>query len=1063
MNSIRSYGQKLLVALLTAAALLVSSSAIAQTIVGGGKVVDAAGQPVVGASVIEKGSTSNGVITDVNGAFQITVPASSQIEVSCIGYITKTVAPATNLVIVLDEDTTLLEETVVIGYGSVKKSNLISAVASMDSKSIEDRPMARAEQALQGQLAGVQVSVTNSEPGKSPQIRVRGAASISAGNDPLYVIDGVPQSDLSGVNPNDIASIEVLKDAASAAIYGSRGSNGVVLVTTQQGKKGAPRVSFNASYGIATLEKKIDLQTPEEWMTRALRTIDENYLRKYPQGNISDSNEQRLANLGLKATSTAYNFDPRWMQYLSPELRASHTYVDNGEKLSLLDWQEYMYQPAATQNYNVSISGATDVTKYMYSIGYMDQNGLYPGSNYKRISMRSNLETKLNNWVTVGMSLAPTYIINKGSGHGNGKDTQGHRVLSSTPVSEPGVGYNVAYKPNIKYLWAGTSAFPRQYNIDRASTNNSLGIQASAFIRLTPIKDLQIEGTAAVNYHSNFQNQFTNNTIINGNWLTKAEGESSSAGYDTSWSLNALMQVVANYNKSFGKHNISAMAGTSMERGNIGFSSSQGWKNLANDTIRGTFTGSSTTTTPTVNKSNLSQRTNTVLISAFARASYDYDGKYLVSASIRRDGYSRFGSQNKWGWFPSASAGWMVSNEDFFSDWNINWWDTFKLRASYGQTGNHGVSESAAYSTLSSGSYGDILSYVAGSFGNNGLGWEHTHSTDIAADFAFLNNKIQVSVDWYTKTTTDLLYSVPVPSVYGTSSTTDNLGSVYNSGFEIELNTHNITNDDFTWETQFNMSYNNNEVLQLGAENTTVYYKANGAYQVLEVGKPMYYFFGLKNDGVWMSQKEIDDYKAATGLTPKYNGKAILPGDLRHEDIDGDGNITDSDRQYLGKPTPDFTFGMTNRFTWKNFDASILFTAQTGGTIYGVIGRAIDRAGMGTSTNAMGYWRDSWWSEDEPGNGVVPHVLSTVKPDADSRFIYASDYFRIKNLTIGYTIPFKSFIRSARAYISVENLLIFDSYYHGYSPETSNGGKGGYDYGAYPSARTFTAGININF
>ena len=298
------------------------------------------------------------------------------------------------------------------------------------------------------------------------------------------------------------------------------------------------------------------------------------------------------------------------------------------------------------------------------------------------------------------------------------------------------------------------------------------------------------------------------------------------------------------------------------------------------------------------------------------------------------------------------------------------------------------------------------------------------------------------------------------------TSTTGNLGSVWNTGVELELNTQNISKRDFTWSTSFNVSYNYNEVKQLGSENTTVYSSSNGAYNVREVGKPLNYFYGLKCIGVWMSQAEIDAYTRETGLVPKYNGTPIVPGDLKHEDVNGDGNISNStsggDFQYLGKPTPSFVYGMTNRFHYKNFDASVLFTAQTGGSIYGTLGRAIDRAGMGTQTNAQGWWRDQWFSEKEPGNGMVPYHRSAVKPDADSRFLYKSDYFRVKNLTLGYTIPFKRIIQSARIYASLENLLILCDYYHGYSPEASNTGTG-MDYGAYPSARTYTFGLNINF
>ena len=1070
MRSILSVSHRALTALVACMALLLAGSPAFAQGVSRGKVLDTNGEPVIGAAVMVPGTTT-GVTTDIDGNFELRVAPGTTLEVSCIGYVAQRVAAAANMTVVLAEDAEMLEETVVIGYGSVKRSDLTSAVAKMDNTSIDDRPMARAEQALQGQLAGVTVMITNAEPGADPQIRVRGAASISAGNNPLYVIDGVPQGNMQGINPNDIASIEVLKDAASAAIYGSRGSNGVIIVTTKQGQKGKPRVNFTATYGIATLERRVDVLSATEWMEWAVKEMDANYLALYPAGSISDDNATRMANLKLTAPSrtggNAVNYDDRWFKYLSPEMQRTHTYSDpNKEELSMLDWQKEMYRPAGTQNYNVSVSGATDATKYMFSLGYMDQNGLFPASNYKRINLRTNVETKISELFTIGLNIAPSFVINRGSGRGNGKDSQAHRYLSSAPVSGPGVGYNVAYYPNIKYDWAGTSAYPREYNIDIAPTSNTLRLQASTFLRFTPVKEFQIEAMASANYSSSSTHAFNNGTIYNGAWLTRAEGENSTVSHSTSYGINTLLQIVANYNKTFGKHNVAAMLGASAEIDGIGYSTTNNFKNLANDTIRGTFSGNNTSVTPTVSASSITESTQTHLASFFGRVNYNYDGRYIFSASLRRDGYSRFGSKNKWGWFPSASAGWMISNEPFFKESGLDWWNTFKLRVSYGQTGNNGVTQTAAYSTLSQNNYADDLAYRIGSVGNLSLGWEKTHSTDVAFDFGFLRNRIQASIDWYTKTTTDLLYSIPVPATSGMTSTTGNLGSVWNTGVELELNTQNISKRDFTWSTSFNVSYNYNEVKQLGSENTTVYSSSNGAYNVREVGKPLNYFYGLKCIGVWMSQAEIDAYTRETGLVPKYNGTPIVPGDLKHEDVNGDGNISNStsggDFQYLGKPTPSFVYGMTNRFHYKNFDASVLFTAQTGGSIYGTLGRAIDRAGMGTQTNAQGWWRDQWFSEKEPGNGMVPYHRSAVKPDADSRFLYKSDYFRVKNLTLGYTIPFKRIIQSARIYASLENLLILCDYYHGYSPEASNTGTG-MDYGAYPSARTYTFGLNINF
>ena len=1060
MKSFISVSRKALTALVAVAALLLGGvPAFAQTT--SGKVLDPNGVPVIGAAVMVPGTTT-GVTTDIDGNFSLRVAPGTTLEVSCIGYVTKNVTAAPSMTIVLEEDAEMLEETVVIGYGSVKRSDLTAAVSKMDNSSIADRPMARAEQALQGQLAGVTVRTTNNEPGADPEIRVRGAASLSAGSDPLYIIDGVPNNTLQGINPDDIASIEVLKDAASAAIYGSRGSNGVILVTTKTGQKGAPKVSFNASYGIATLERKMDLLKSVEFMNFRLKYIDAQYARDYG-GAASDSNAERIAK-GVPASSANHLFDDRWLQYLSPEVQAAHNYDKSKGGLALLDWQDYVYSPAGTQNYNVSVSGASDRTKYMFSLGYMDQNGLGSVINYKRISARANVETKLNDWVTVGLNLAPSFIIHRGAGSENGKDKLGTHVLNSTPISEPETGYQIYYYPYDKYFWGSTNVVYKQYYIDNAATQRGLRLQGTTFIRVTPFKDLSITGTASANYFSNDTSQFTNNTVAKGNWLTSAEGAKSSASHNTAWSLNTLLQVVANYNHSFGKHNLDLMAGASAENSNIGWSTAQSFSQLANDTVQGTFKAADGSTTPKIGNSQYTERTPTVLYSAFARAQYNYDSRYLLSASIRRDGYSRFGANSKWGWFPSASAGWVISNEPFFKNSDMDWWNTLKLRASYGETGNYGIGESAAYSTLTASTYNGGNAYYAGSFGNQDLGWEHTKSIDLAADLGFLNNRIQLSIDWYNKLTDGLLYSVPVPSVFGTSKVTQNLGSIRNRGIEIELNTHNIQNRDFSWSTSFNLSYNHNEVLQLGDKNTPVIATNNGAANKLEVGMPMYYFFGLKTLGIWKSQAEIDAYKAETGNTPKFNGKDIKPGDLKHEDLTGEGNITNDDRQYIGKPTPDFIYGMTNTFRWKNFDASILFTAQTGGQIFGAVGRAIDRAGNG-NWNVLGHWRDCWWSESEPGAGTEPSVFSTVKPEGESRFVESSDYFRIKNITLGYSIPFKKFIQSARVYLSVENVLLLSSYYRGYTPEATTQGSGfpGFDFGAFPAARTFTAGININF
>lgn len=1047
-----------------------------------GQVFDTKGESVIGASVLVKGTT-NGTITDMDGNFILSnVSDDAILQVSFVGYVTQDVPVAgkSEIKVTLSEDTETLDEVVVIGYGSVKKSTLTGAVSKMNSNSIKDRPMARAESALQGQLAGVTVRTTTGEPGADLQIRVRGAASVNANSDPLYVVDGVPMTTLSGLNPSDIASIEVLKDAASSAIYGSRGSNGVVIVSTKKGKDGKAKVSFNASFGFQTLEKKLDVLSATEWMEFRTRWNDANYLalakdKGITGASIKDDSATRLANLGIEAGSAkAFEVvnDDRWFNYLSQDMRDSHTYTYNPEELSLLDWQDEFFRNGIVQDYSLNVSGGTDNTSYLFSGGYMNQEGIVTGTDYERFSFRANVESKINNYVSMGINLAPTYIVTNGSGRANGKDAQVHKALAATPVSEPGVGYMVNVEPNNLYDWAGSTSSPSYVMNTNINQKRMLRMTGNAFVRITPIKDLRIELSAAANYYDLDGNTY-DFTSTTSKW-DQGEGQNSSGGHTTARQWTTLLQAVANYDHNFGDHGLSLMAGFSSERSNLGFETEQTFKYpFPNDAITGSFDGSKVS----ANKNTVSELTPNKLLSAFGRVQYNYAEKYMISASLRYDGGSVFGSNNKWGMFPAVSGGWLVSNEKFFSDWAPEWWNTLKLRASYGVTGNNSISSTAAYATLTNAVYAGNSGYYTATLGNKDLGWEKTHSTDVAIDLGFMKNRIQLSLDWYTKNTTDLLYQVPVEGASGFTTIWDNLGDIHNEGFEIELNTHNLTGE-FTWDTSFNMSYNKNEVKSIGKDDTPIYsgFDKNNPSNILCVGKPINTFYMYDAIGVWQSQAEIDAYSAAHGNQPvTFEGKQIVPGDIRYRDVNNDGKFDkDNDRDYLGSPTPKFIFGMTNTFTYKNFDLSVLLTAQTGGSIFGVLGRAIDRPGMGAKSNVMGCWRDAWWSEDELGNGKVPYILSTTTGTTlDSRWLYSSNYLRIKNLTLGYKLPINpKFISYARIYVSIENLAKWDSYYGGFSPESANAGVSdapggasalGLDYGGYPLARTFTFGINVNF
>ena len=1047
-----------------------------------GTVLDEENIPVIGVSITVKGTTT-GTVTDLDGAFSIQARSSDVLEFVYIGYLKQSIAVGSNsiLKVVLKEDTQSLDEVVVIGYGTVKKSDLTGAVSRMNTESIGDRPLARAESALQGAMSGVTVRNITGEPGQDLQVRVRGAASVNASSNPLYVIDGVPASTLIGLNPSDIESVEVLKDAASAAIYGSRGSNGVILVTTKKGKSGKAKITFSATYGIQQLQNKLDLFTGEEWIDFYTRYNDANYLslaknKGVTNASIKDNNALRMKNIGGDISKPNYQviLDNRWQNHLGADMVNSHTWEQTDEQLAMLDWQDNFYKTAPVMDYNVNLSGGSDNTTYLFSLGYFNQEGIATGSGYKRITLRTNIDSKINKWLTVGMKLAPTYSVRDGAGRVNGKDSQAHQVLSSSPVSPINVGYDTNIEPNVRYEWAGSGSSPTRVMETNLRRDYEARVSATGYVRVNPFAGLQIESTASANYYD-LDGATYSYSKISGNWV-QGEGANSSGGHNTRRRFdNTLLQMVANYDKTFGEHHkLGLMAGMSTEQSNWGWETNQTFnKPFPNDAIDGSFDGS----TVAIGTDVVTELTPDRLVSYFGRFQYAYDGRYLLSASIRRDGGSVFGVNNRWGTFPAFSAAWKISEEKFFRNLNSsNIINQLKLRASYGITGNKDISRTAGYTLLQSTVYAGSNAYKPSSYGNPDLGWEKTQSTDIAFDLSILNNRIQMSADWYTKKTTDLLYEVPIPLATGYSTYYDNLGEIKNKGFEFEVTSHNMVGK-FNWTTSFNFSYNENEVVALGKDNTSVYsgFDKSNFSNVLEVGRPINTFYIYEATGVWMNQKEIDDFSAAHGgKAVTFSGKKIQPGDIRYNDVDGDGEFTTNDKTYLGSPTPKCTYGMTNTFTYQNFDLSILMTAQTGGKILGLIGRAIDRPSQGPMTGAFSHWKNAWWSEENPGDGKTPYALSTTTgATIDSRWLYSSDYLSIKNVTLGYVLPIKkNIVSNARLYVSAENLALFSSYDGGYSPEAANSGSSGapggaaalgLDYSSYPLARTFTIGLNLTF
>lgn len=887
-----------------------------------GTVLDPMGEAIIGANVMVKG-TANGTITDIDGNFSLSVSDDAKfLEISFIGNeTTSVVIPQSNIIkITLKESSVVLDEVVAIGYGVQKKGSVTGAIAKVNAEKLGDRPISDVSSALQGQMAGVEIRTTSGEPGKDIQIRVRGAASINADSDPLYVVDGIPVDNLNSLNPSDIESIEVLKDASSSAIYGSRGANGVVLVTTKKGKEGKIKVEFSANVGLQQLERKMDLLSAEEWIEAKTYYNNTSYVQKYAaQGaTINDDWDTRKAIIG--GVNYSYMLDPRWTEA-------------NYGGLKLIDWQDEFYRTALMQDYQVSVSGGTQKTNYRFSVGYLDQEGIATGTDYSRLNLRTNIESQVSDRIKIGLNIAPSVSWSNG-GRVDGKDSQSHIVLSATPVAEPEAGLYTGAEPYERYMWAGGAVSPIAYMEESTNATDIVRINASAYLQADLGQGFKAEITGAWNYFNKENRSFVPSSVTK-TW-NQGEGLSTTASRSNDRSNDIMLQALLHYNREFGKHTIGAMLGYSMEESK-GSSSSLKAKQFPNNSLE-VFDMSFAT----ISGAKADLTTPVRLLSYFGRVQYDYADRYYLSA------------------------------------------------------------------------------------------------------------------DYYVKRTKDLLYKVAVPSLLGYSTAWGNIGSLENKGFEVELSTQNIVGR-FNWSTSLNFGLNKNEIISLGADNATVYTGYSNT-QVLQVGKSLKEFYMYKAIGVYQKQSEIDDPDIA-----KMKGQKV--GDVRYEDVDKNGIIDERDRTYVGHPSPDFTFGMTNTFRYKNFDLSVLVTGQMGGKVYGLIGRAIDRPGMGVGSNALGHWRNMWRSEEEPGDGSTPSIFSSTTSSLyDTRWLYDSDFIKIKNITIGYQIPVRKYISYARVYASIENVYMWDKYDGGYSPESNNGGSGGdYDYGAYPQARTFSLGVNLTF
>lgn len=1017
-----------------------------------GFVSDDDGEIVIGATVSSLPDKKSVTVTDLEGNFSLEVPeGTTGIAVSSVGYKPASISLSSknHYNICLSIDSQLLEETVVVGYGSVRKSTLSNSQSSINGEDIADRNVANVASAMQGLMAGVEVSSNSGAPGSDINIVIRGAASINADATPLYVVDGVPVDNISDLSVQDIKSIDVLKDAASSAIYGSRGANGVVLITTKHPKVGDKlSIQASASFGVQSLERYVDVLSPEEWIEWRTKVNDIYYMTD-PEGKlglskgkyspeISDDYDTRLNKLG-KFQYNAMN-DPRWSQEGYPGLQ-------------LIDWQKEFFRLAPIQNYNFSISNSGDKTRYRISLGFIDQQGIATNTRFVKATARASMETVFNNHFSFNFTVAPSYQKSYGGTSLNGKNKQGAMTLAMVPLVEEEAGIQSGAEPYDGYAWGGTRVSPIEYMKQSTYEQESTGAKTLATAVYTVFPGLSAEATASLDFNARMTDQFTPSSVTS-KWES-GEGVNTTASERVIRGLGYMVQLLGKYSKSWNDiHNLDVLLGYSFEhRRNKELSAAA--SNFPDNSLP-VFNISD----ETITAATYSTGTPTRLVSLFARAQYDWDGIVSVMGSIRRDGSSRLGRNNKWGWFPALSAAFNVNRMNFWPEQNVV--NQLKIRASWGNNGNNRISQNAALGILESANYSAgnssiINGFAQGQLDNYDLGWEKTRSIDLGVDLGFLNNRIQLTVDYYDKTTQSLLYKVKTPAVLGFDAVWSNVGHILNRGFEIELRTMNNWGK-FRWNLSANIGYNYNEVTSLGNDNETIYGGQSNT-QVLQVGQPLNSYYMYDAVGVYQTRDDILRY-------PRMSNTVV--GDVRYRDVNDDGIIDDRDRTLVGKPRPDFTYGLKNTFKYGNWDLSFLFTAQTGGKILSLLGRTIDRPGMGANLNVLSHWKNMWISEEMPGDGKTPGLFnSNTGQYYDTRWLYSTDFIKLKNVSLGYSFKFKNkSIKNLRLTVTGENLLMWDKYTGGFSPEANQGTTataGNYDYGCYPQARVISFGAQATF
>ncbi len=1055
------------------AMLFLSFSLMAQTKQVSGTVVDNVGA-VAGASVIEKG-TQNGAVTDLDGKWTLNVRQGATIVVSSIGYKDAEIVVGSQNVynVTLQEDRQLLDEVVVVGYGTMKRSDLSGSSVSMTEESLRGSIVSSLDQTLQGRAAGVTAVQTSGAPGSSSSIRVRGQATINANAEPLYVIDGVivqgggnsgssfglgdalgngkvsTISPLSTINPADIVSMEILKDASATAIYGAQGANGVVLITTKRGKEGEAKISYDGMFAVSRQTKRLDMMNLREYATY--------YNDMVAQGEIYDASPL----------------------YADPSLLGVGT-----------NWQDAIFQTALQHQHQLSVQGGTDKVQYYVSGSYMDQEGTIIGSRFDRFSVRTNLDAQLKKWIKLGVNVS---FANTNDDLKLADSNQGLIYYSLTTLPDiPIYDVNGNYSSTVREGY--TSPNPVALAMMDDILLNRQKLNGNIFADITPVKNLTWHTEVGFDI-SNSKGERYKPMVDLGGWVRATNESSIQYNRSLYWQIKNYLT----YANTWGKHSVTAMVGQEAWESSWEYASVFG-SNLPSDEVHNPALGAGD---PKIS----SGFGSSAMASFFTRETYNYDDRYYLTYTYRYDGSSNFGPENRWAGFHSVAGSWRFNNEAFLKD--VEWLSNGKIRLGWGQTGNSNIGSYAWGSSISRMPSSLGMGYRPANIANTAIRWEKQEQYNLGLDLGFFQDRLNLTIDAYYKKSEDMLMSMQLPSYMGTqgngssalAAPKGNYGSIENKGLEITIDAHPFTGD-FQWDSNFQISFNRNKLLSLsGTENASLigYGQWSDVVCVSEIGKPLYNFYGYVVEGVYEDLHDIHTSPAAEKLPSDgvYNrGNTVWVGDIKYKDINGDGKIDVNDRTDIGSPLPIFTFGWTNTFRYKNFDLSIFFNGSYGNKVlnYNAITLTHMNSPWTNQLNAVSsraklvpidpdkvYEDGSSWFDDitniKVANSGTKTPRASINDPNDNdrisdRYVEDASYIRLKNLTLGYTFPkkllSKAKIDNLRLYCNIQNLWTITKY-SGYDPEVgastqdSTGLTYGLDNGRYPSPTMYSFGLNITF